>query len=96
MAYKVNNYTFKILTEEEGKNFNGRHDTIDDVVYIDEDTIWLKCPCGCGEVYQLNSYRTNPKVLPTWKFIPPNSISPSINHTAGCLSHFTITNGKPQ
>jgi hypothetical protein len=95
MAYKTNHFEFKILTPEEQQNFNGRKDAQEGIVYIDQDTIWLKCPCGCGEVYQLNSYRTNPKTMPTWVFMPPNSIAPSINYTAGCRSHFTITNGVP-
>lgn len=96
MAYKTNKFEFKILTQQEQKDFVGKRDVQEGIVYIDQETIWLKCPCGCGEVYQLNSYRSVPKIMPTWTFISPNSITPSINHTDGCKSHFTITNGIPQ
>lgn len=30
---------------------------------------------------------------PKWVYLPPNTITPSINHTANCKTHFTITNG---
>lgn len=61
------------------------------VVYVcDLDKVFqLKCPCGCGDTIKGQLY---PLESPSWK-VQGNSLSPSIDRTVGCKSHFTITNG---
>lgn len=49
----------------------------------------LICPCGCGDIVKFSLLTT---YKPCWK-INGNSISPSINRTVGCRTHFTINNG---
>ena len=93
MSYKHNNFTFKILNDEERKTFGYNTPMENGVVYVDDEQLWMKCPCGCEEIYKLNTYHN---ITPKWLFVSPNSIKPSINHITGCLSHFTITNGIPQ
>ncbi len=92
MGYKTVDYLFVILSEEERKTFGYNSQIEEGVVYIDDEQMWLRCPCGCGQVYKLNTYDG---IKPRWEYLPPNSIKPSINHTTGCMSHFTITNGSP-
>ena len=91
MAYKATEYSFKILTDEERKTFGYDSQMDEGVVYVDDEQMWLLCPCGCGEVYKLNTFHN---IKPRWTYLPPNTIDPSVNHTAGCLSHFRITDGK--
>ena len=91
MAYKFDKYDFVVLSEEQQKTFSEKN-VENSIVYIDDEQMWLKCPCGCDETYKLNTHKN---IKPKWQFVPPNSISPSVNHTAGCMSHFTITNGVP-
>lgn len=70
---------------------------IEGMVYIAEEDgiIQFLCPCGCEHVYFLNTL-TDAK--PCWTHIinPDNTItiSPSIQHTIGCRSHFSIKNGR--
>ncbi len=93
MEYKINNFSFKILSDEERKTFGYNSQIDDGVIYIDNEQIWMKCPCGNGYIYKLN---THDGITTKWTYVPPNSIKPSINHISGCKCHFTITNGKPQ
>lgn len=60
------------------------------VVYVCKNDMRadLKCPCGCQDIISLPLNEGKPM----WK-INGNSITPSINRTVGCRSHFTITNG---
>lgn len=65
------------------------------VVYVNENDkmIILKCPCGCGDIITLG-IRLNETNHPSWiPIIETKSITPSIQRTYGCKSHFTITNG---
>lgn len=52
----------------------------------------LKCPCGCKETIQLNLLTD---ARPCWKIIHHKdktmSLSPSINRTVNCKSHFSIS-----
>jgi hypothetical protein len=59
---------------------------------------WLAaftCPCGCGDLIQLNLLKD---VKPGWRISRRNpqkiSISPSIDREVGCKSHFTVINGE--
>lgn len=67
----------------------------DNTVYLIEDwCITFNCPCGCGEIIQLNSL---PDSSPKWTYsIKRNSINilPSIRRVKGCKSHFWIKSGK--
>jgi len=60
------------------------------VVYVcrNEARADLKCPCGCGDVISLPLNEGKPM----WRVFG-NNITPSINRTIGCMSHFSITNG---
>lgn len=55
----------------------------------------FNCPCGCGDLIQLNLLEGGENI---WRIASRNSkkisITPSINRTMGCKSHFTVTNGK--
>lgn len=61
------------------------------IVYVcdNEKLFQLKCPCGCGETITGQLF---PCERPRWTIVG-NSITPSINRTTGCKSHFSITNG---
>lgn len=71
----------------------------DNKIYIvgDNGYEWLaafKCPCGCGDLVQLNLLEKGEHV---WRIVRRRpqkiSITPSIDRTIGCKSHFTVTNG---
>jgi Family of unknown function (DUF6527) len=58
---------------------------------------WLAgfaCPCGCGDVIELTMIKT---FSPRWNIsIEDNGVvtlTPSINRSVGCKSHFFITRG---
>ena len=55
----------------------------------------LNCPCGCGEVIQLNLLEA---ARPCWKVRehPKGlvSITPSVQRTKGCRSHFWLREGE--
>ena len=57
----------------------------------EDELIVFKCPCGCNDIIKLS---TVPDSKPRWSFRPPNTITPSINRTVNCKSHFSIENGK--
>lgn len=69
------------------------------VIYIigDSKEPWLIafiCPCGCGELINLNLLKD---ADPCWKYsISKNKISilPSVWRTTGCKSHFYLRKGK--
>ena len=48
------------------------------------------CPCGCGDEIHLNML---PGSAPRWKYYGNKTMTPSVNRTKGCRSHFTITGG---
>jgi hypothetical protein len=59
---------------------------------------WLaafRCPCGCGDVIQLNLLKGS---HPRWRIIYYKkrkfSISPSIDRIVNCKSHFTLVKGE--
>lgn len=86
---KTNFYYFAILTfvpdGVEG-DVNMIH------VFSNEAVITMQCPCGCGAYIELPTVGDSPK----WSYTVANdkiSITPSIQRTVGCMSHFTITNG---
>lgn len=64
---------------------------------IDEGHQWLAalvCPCGCGEVIELN---LSPAAKPRWRLEVENgrpTLSPSVWRTTGCRSHFWVRQGK--
>jgi hypothetical protein len=80
-------YTFVTVTEAERQGMKGNDSTI----YVCWDLFRADfiCPCGCGEWVTLNLI---PNTKPCWK-IALNSITPSIQRTVGCKSHFFINNG---
>jgi hypothetical protein len=54
----------------------------------------MVCPCGCGEHIHLNLVR---KYRPAWSYKLEKktiTLSPSINRTAGCRSHFFVRSGR--
>lgn len=55
----------------------------------------LRCPCGCGDVVQLPMLEGQ---RPRWKLIDQNlrypELSPSIDRTKSCRSHFWLRRGK--
>lgn len=76
-------------------SFINIHVSISDVeegyvhVCDNEKVATLRCPCGCNTIIYLNLLE---EYRPRWK-VNGNSITPSIQRTVGCMSHFTITNG---
>lgn len=54
----------------------------------------LRCPCGCGEVIQLPMMEGQ---RPRWTLIEQGkrlpSLSPSVDRTIGCRSHFWLRRG---
>ncbi len=56
-------------------------------------SIAFVCPCGCGDIVQLNALRD---VKPSWSVqrIKPITLYPSIWRTVGCKSHFFIKYGR--
>lgn len=63
----------------------------------EQNKFWLavmKCPCGCGDAINLPMSAT---ARPCWQvFVQANkpTLSPSINRTAGCRSHFLLKAGR--
>ncbi|MFV8577729.1 DUF6527 family protein [Ralstonia pseudosolanacearum] len=54
----------------------------------------LKCPCGCGDIIQLPMIEgQRPRWALAQKGIRLPSLSPSIDRTAGCRSHFWLKQG---
>lgn len=54
------------------------------------------CPCGCGHVYSipLQGWKS---ASPQWSLsgsVEKPSLQPSVVHTAGCKSHFYLTDGR--
>ena len=53
------------------------------------------CPCGCNKILHMNLMK---QYYPSWKFKINKkeviTLSPSINRTVGCKSHFFISKGK--
>jgi hypothetical protein len=70
---------------------------VDKKIYlVGEKNIWcllFKCPCGCGELIQLNTLDDQG---PSWSYqIKGNlTIRPSIRRIKGCGSHFLIISGR--
>lgn len=71
-----------------------------DIVYLvgEKDFEWvaiLLCPCGCGELIQLNLLECSSR--PQWDVVFSNdgaaTITPSIWKNKGCHSHFIIRDG---
>jgi len=53
------------------------------------------CPCGCGaECYTPVVPKDQPRNRQTWEYEPGPTLTPSIQFTGGCRSHFNITNGE--
>lgn len=67
------------------------HQLMDGFVYVceNEKVAQLKCPCGCHDIIWLTMIE---REKPCWKIVA-NTITPSINRTIGCRSHFQIING---
>jgi hypothetical protein len=66
------------------------------IYLVGEKNIWcilFKCPCGCGELIQLNTLEDED---PLWSYQIKNglTIRPSIRRIRGCKSHFLIIRGK--
>lgn len=64
----------------------------------DEGHFWLaalKCPCGCGDTIQLPMMAGQ---RPRWTLAAKRarlpSLSPSVDRTVGCRSHFWMRQGK--
>lgn len=89
-----------------GKNVDGkfRYATVEDFpesleeskVYVAD--AWgaaLLCPCGCGDVIQLNLLKN---VRPRWRvrehFDHSVSLTPSVWRRHGCRSHFFLRRGR--
>lgn len=56
----------------------------------------LKCPCGCGDTINLPMSKG---ARPCWRFSGARTkptLSPSVNRTTGCQSHFILRAGKVQ
>jgi hypothetical protein len=69
-------------------------------VYLcgEEKNLWaaaMICPCGCGEVIQLNLLK---QARPCWSAVehPDGTVSllPSVWRKRGCRSHFFIRSGR--
>lgn len=71
------------------------------IFYIEHDQdekpvrVALLCPCGCTTKYDIPLTPINKQVR--WQLqladLSP-TLTPSIDHKAGCLSHFSVTNGE--
>jgi hypothetical protein len=55
----------------------------------------MKCPCGCGDLIQLPLTQD---ARPRWRAqvdkVTSPSLSPSVNRTTGCRSHFFLREGR--
>jgi len=55
----------------------------------------MRCPCGCGDILQLSLL---PEGRPRWRVHEDRrgiaSLSPSVNRTVGCRSHFSLRDGR--
>ncbi|MFL5384731.1 MAG: DUF6527 family protein [Longimicrobiaceae bacterium] len=55
----------------------------------------MRCPCGCGDILQLSLL---PEGRPRWRVYEDRSgiasLSPSVNRTIGCRSHFYLRDGR--
>ncbi|MEJ0098512.1 MAG: DUF6527 family protein [Pseudomonadota bacterium] len=55
----------------------------------------FRCPCGCNDRIQLS---LNPNRRPRWSvrmdWLHRPTVSPSVNQTTGCRSHFWIRSGQ--
>lgn len=70
------------------------------MVYIagEHEHLWfvaMKCPCGCGEVLQMN---LNKRMRPCWRIIEHRdgtvTLRPSVHRTVRCASHFFVDHGR--
>jgi hypothetical protein len=70
------------------------------IVYAvgDEGQYWLAaltCPCGCGDTIQLSMMQGR---RPRWNLVEQNlrfpTLTPSVDRTVGCRSHFFVRNGR--
>lgn len=56
---------------------------------------YLQCPCGCGDLIMLSLAKD---ASPSWRVkldrLGRPSLSPSVNKTSGCRSHFWLRKGK--
>jgi hypothetical protein len=92
VMYLTNTYTAEYVSDVPEAPARG-------VVYIvgEGSRRWcvaLMCPCGCGDMIQCSTMEgIRPRWTVTVSGISP-TITPSINRTAGCRSHFCITDGK--
>lgn len=73
---------------------------VPNTIYIlgDNGYLWyatMICPCGCKSTLQMSLY---PDGKPKWDVIRHKggsiSLTPSINRTVGCKSHFFLEKGK--
>lgn len=56
---------------------------------------YLQCPCGCGDILMLSlAKQANPSWRVKWDRLGRPSLSPSVNKTTGCRSHFWLRKGK--
>ena len=91
MGIMFNKNYFKIVFCDE---YPERIDT--DIIYIMGEgrffwSIILKCPCGCGDIMQLNLHKdTHPYWNIKFHISGAISISPSIWKKDGCRAHFYI------
>lgn len=67
-------------------------------VYIDNGVpkmVELMCPCGCGRLTPIHLVHSGKKRTDhDWEYSPGPTLSPSINLSSGCKSHFQIEKGK--
>jgi hypothetical protein len=63
--------------------------------YDDKDhALDFLCPCGCGADCYTPLKASGRE--PSWSYVPGTNgptVSPSIRYLAGCVAHFTITDG---
>jgi hypothetical protein len=73
-----------------------------DIIYVvgENGYDWLavfRCPCGCDRAIHLNLLKdTDPSWSLKYHSKKMVSITPSVNRTVGCRSHFFITKGQVQ
>ena len=67
-------------------------------VYVDEGVpklVEFMCPCGCNRLTPIHLTRPGKKRSDhDWDYSPGPTLQPSIRLLSGCMSHFTISNGK--
>ncbi len=90
-------YRYRALDERE---LTGEMLEEEGVLFHSSGMFHFRCPCGCSCLYELAEFNPGNEGLEgrEWSVRIEQdgspTLMPSVNHTAGCRSHFFITGGR--